>query len=567
MVNSLKKFIENLKILLLNFFRPKEILFGLLLLFISTISFIYLIYLSSLLFKEDRIIYRGTLTEGVLGIPKVTNPYTSLNQAEKDLSTLLFSPLIKNLDGDKFELALASKVETDSAKTQIKVYLEEDAKFSNGNSIETDDVITSLQNIPIEKNFSIEKIDSKIFNINVKKNFEGNPLTLLTYPVIPRAENFEGVYSKNLITSSPLYVYSTTYDGNGNLSEIVLKRFDNGEEKLPYLKYFKLRFYIEETEALSALQRGEIDTLSGIPGKVISKLKSDNSIKLNTAELPNNFALFINQNKNDALKSNSLRRILSDVLDREILVNQVLGGFGIPSQNILNKTEKPKTPEEVLKNLPSLLSYENGVLYITESKTDSSDKKKNTEENSPVKISITTINNRELIETAEFLATTWKKIGVETTIKKIDRKELQTVVKDRDFDILLFGLSIKNNADYYSFFSSKERNYPKLNISNYTNKKVDTYVENLQTEKNEKNISELKQDLSLELENDMPIIMLYKPLFVQAVGSMHTLSLPTFMQNEEDRYRFYKNWYLYTEKVLKFFVGSSFIDKLDRLFN
>lgn len=555
----MKDFFTKLKLTIEYFLKPKEIIFLCSLLFVTFFSFIYLIFSSTNYFKIDRILYKGQMSEAVIGTPKITNPFQSINQAERNLSALLFSSLIKNLQNDgKFDLALADKVEISTDKKQYKIYIKQNAKFSNDKTIESADVIYSLENIPYEKNFTTEILDNKTFTVNFKSSntqingFEN--LEIFTYPIIEKNSNFENTYSDNLITSSFFRVKNITQNTGGNITSISLERFNNGEEKLPYLKKYTLYFYNNEAEALADFQAKEINLLSGISGQIISKIKDDSSFKITNSKLSNNFSLFINQNKNEDLQDIEFRKILSESIDRIALTNQVFGGYALPEKNILEENSKNIPLETLLGKLPTGLKLENGVLYRADK---------------PVKISITTINNKELVDTANFVANSWTKLGIETQVKTIERSSLQAVVKDRDFDILLFGFSIKNNADYYSFFHSKERNYPKLNIANYVRKKVDTLLEDLQNEKDSTNQNNLIKGLSTELENDMPIILLYKPFFVQAITAQVNVQMPESLYEETDKYKNIQNWYIYTEKVLKIFEtfpvlknSSNFLDKI-----
>jgi ABC-type transport system substrate-binding protein len=208
----------------------------------------------------------------------------------------------------------------------------------------------------------------------------------------------------------------------------------------------------------------------------------------------------------------------------------------------------------------SSFSFKDGVLYVSTKKSPTTDSAKGS--SSPLKIKITTIQNTELTDTAKFIQNAWKKIGVQTDIEVIDRKDLSTVVKDRNFEALLFGYSIKNPKDYYSFFSSKERSYPKLNIANYTSKQVDKILDVLVNENTKERIDDLTNQLSVEISADNPIILLYKPQFVFAHFSLLQVKLPKSIKSEEDRYDFVEYWYTNTEKVFPIFNNSKIVTKI-----
>lgn len=506
----------------------------------------------------DRIVYSGSAMEGIIGSPKETNPYNSETQVDKDLNSLLYTSLLnKNL-----EPKLAEKVDVSSDKNIYRVTLRPDIYFSNGNPITLDDILYSLNYVPLEKNYTVEKTGENVLTFQLKKS-DSSFLNNLTYPIIQKDTVFENNFTTKIVTSSFFRISDISKDLDGNVTSITLKRFNNGEAKLPYFKTYTITYYKDEVEAYNAFQKKEIDLLSGIPGSTISKITDDTNIKFEVASLPNNYALFLNQNKNEVLQDKALRHALSDIVDRESLTNQVLGSFGVPQKTILGDKGTPKSAEEILKTLTSGkdsgFSFKDGVLYVGTKKAQE------TSENRAVKIKITTIQNTELSETAKYLQNAWKRIGVQTEIEIIDRKNLSNVVKDRDFEALLFGFSIKSEQDYYSFFSSKERGYPKLNISNYTSRQIDKILGVLSGETSPARVADLVRQLSVEIADDNPIIILYKPQFVFTHFSNFQVKLPKSIKSEEERYTHIQDWYSKTEKVFKIFNQSGLVDKLDIL--
>lgn len=558
------------KYLFSHFFTPREVIFTTLLIFASIFFLIIFLYKASTYLMTERILYSGSLTEGIIESPKNTNPYKSDSQVDSDISKLLFSSLIANVSGDNFDTKLAEKIDVSSDKITYRVTLNDKIYFSNGNPITIDDILYSLDFVPLEKNYTVEKTAENVLTFTLKGTNKNNFLETLTYPIIAKDEQFDTNFSKSLITSSSFKIKDLEKDADGNLTKLVLQRYNNGEKKLPYLKNYTIIFYSDEESAYSAFQKKEIDLLSGVRGSTISKIKDDTNIKFEVASLPNNFAIFINQNSNEVLRDADLRQAMSDVIDRSNLINQVLGSFGIPEKNILGENTKPVPPEEIIKNLSSSFSYENGVLYsgTKKKKTDTKsndDSESNASERNEVKVSLTTIENPELIETAKFIALSWKKIGIQTDIKIISRQDLNTVVKDRDFENLLFGFSIKKHQDYYSFFSSKERTYPKLNISNYTSISADKVLDTLVNETDPVKTKNLLEKLSKEISSDNPVIILYKPQFVFAHFQKIHITLPNVIKSEDARYTYINDWYTNTEKVLSIWKNISFINKLDTL--
>jgi ABC-type transport system substrate-binding protein len=83
---------------------------------------------------------------------------------------------------------------------------------------------------------------------------------------------------------------------------------------------------------------------------------------------------------------------------------------------------------------------------------------------------------------AEMVKVDWAKIGVTANIAIYDVSDLnQNIIKDRDFQVLLFGAITETPSDLYAFWHSSQRTYPGLNISNYVSKELDENLEILRT--------------------------------------------------------------------------------------
>ncbi len=552
---------EKIKYLFSYFLSPKEILFVFFVLFLSLFFFLAFLYRSSALLMTERIKYAGNITEGIIGNLKEPNPYKPVTQADKDLNNILYSSLVQETETEnylqKYELRLADKIDVSNDKSTYKVTLKKDITFSNGSAITPEDIIYSLSNVATEKKYTVEKTEENTLTFKLKKAND-NFLENLTYPIIKKDTIFENNFSSNLVTSSFFRVKSIDKDLDGNVNSLVLERYNNGEEKIAYLKNYKLIYFKNEVDAYNAFQKKEIDLLSGVSGNTLSKISDDTNIKFESAPLPNNYAVFLNQNKDEILQDKNLRKALSDIIDRESLTHQVLGNFGIPEKNILGQKGTLKSVNEVIDSLGSSFSFKDGVLYMSTKKASETKKE-------AVKITLTTIQNKELEDTAKYLQSAWKKIGIQTEIKVIDKKDLNNVVRDRDFEALLFGFSIKSEKDYYSFFSSKERSYPKLNIANYTSRQSDKILDALSGDNSPARTQDLINQLSVEIEDDNPVIILYKPKFVFAHFLDTQIKLPNTIRSEEERYSYIKNWYTDTEKVLNIFNQSKIVDRFDTL--
>ncbi len=559
-------------------FSGKEILAFVLL---SILSFVgVLLFLNGVLqrFWIDRIVYDGEISEGIVGTASHSHIIFGEEESTKSISNILFSPLFKkNEDGSKiFDLAVNINFNKDDLTYTIT--LKDGIYFQDKKNISTDDVIytwdllkksdTTKNLKPILENIEIQKIDNKKMLLKLKKQNEKTE-KLFEIGILPK-HIFEGKeadfanISETTIGSSPFKIktISRKSDASKTIESIQFERFNNGGEKLPYIKYFTLHFFGNSTDAADALFKQNINLIANIDADGLERLKIKNqNLKTQQNSTDKNFALFINQSKNDILKSQKVRNILSEIIDRNYLAKNIVKEFATPKQYIFDtKVENPNGDKILALIASTSLLIDNNTLYNSVNKNG---KKVKTGE--PIEISIATPNVPELINTANFLKTDFAKIGLKVNVEILSNEALPETLKNRNFEILLFAFDLQNPIDLYNFFNSDERKYPKLNIANYVNKNVDKLTTVLKENTDISDIEKQKimSQIETEIDNDLPIILLYTQNTVSVFLENNTkIILPKNLQNAEDKYKFLPYWYVNTEKIFSFW-NFKFLNKIE----
>ncbi|MFH0739786.1 MAG: ABC transporter substrate-binding protein [bacterium] len=138
---------------------------------------------------------------------------------------------------------------------------------------------------------------------------------------------------------------------------------------------------------------------------------------------------------------------------------------------------------------------------------------------SKVAITLTTCDKFPLPEIAQELKKQWDLAGFETTIETVSLADLQNNILPKDsFNILLFGEALGAIPDPFPFWHSSQKDYPGLNIANYTSKPADALLEKAR----EAETPEIRQT-SLEqfqdiLIQDMPAIFLVRPDYIYTLS-------------------------------------------------
>ncbi len=102
--------------------------------------------------------------------------------------------------------------------------------------------------------------------------------------------------------------------------------------------------------------------------------------------------------------------------------------------------------------------------------------------NTPLEISILTVNLPELVDVANLLKTQWEALGVRVNLDIQSIADIQDRIRNRDYQTLLFGQILGAKSDPFAFWHSSHKKDPGLNLSQYDNSEVDNLLEQARQE-------------------------------------------------------------------------------------
>jgi len=177
---------------------------------------------------------------------------------------------------------------------------------------------------------------------------------------------------------------------------------------------------------------------------------------------------------------------------------------------------------------------------------------KPSQENLPLQFTITTVNQPQLVAVADILKSQWEKIGAVVEANALDISELKPVIKERNYESLLFGEVLGSIPDPFPFWHSSQKADPGLNLSSYENKDVDKLLkearETLDGEKRKEKLESL-QDI---LISDAPAIFLYSPDYVYIISSKVKGVEDKKIVDPAKRFLNIEGWYVKTKRVWSF---------------
>ncbi len=307
------------------------------LVFTIVVIFFYFLYI-----KNTEIVPAsgGTFVEGVLGNPRFLNPiYSQKSEADRDLTEVLFSGLMRYDDENNLVPHLAKEVREDEGRI-FTVTLREDIYWSDGEKITAEDVV-----------FTVEKIQSRSIQSPLRVSWEGvrveskseheivfylegpSPLFIekLTLKPVPKHiwenvsnDDFQfSEYNLSPISSGPYKVSSINQEDRVKSIDLVKNPYYFEEAHIEEIKFL---FFVSEEDLFRNINK--LDSLA------LPSIKNEINTSFTTYEyfLPRYFALFFNLDK----REEDIRKALAHGTDRDSLIT---------SLNRVKKITSPIIPE------------------------------------------------------------------------------------------------------------------------------------------------------------------------------------------------------------------------------
>jgi len=570
-----KKILLQFVYILRNFSLTEKIIFFALAV-IFTISSILILWKISDYYSVEIPTNGGTLKEGLVGTPRFINPLLAISDADRDLTSLIYSGLMRPDNKEGLIPDLAEKFEISQDGLSYTFTLKANLVWQDNEPITSDDIIFTVQQTkdpqlksPKKANWEgveTEKIDNRTVRFILKKPYtpflENTTLGILPKHIWGGATAEQMSFSEfNIkpVGSGPYEVENINRNSSGIVTSYELspnKKFSLGK---PFIKNLIIRFYPSEKDLLAAFQRGEIESISAVNPSFLEKIKKS-SILLKNLFLPRVFGVFFNQNNARIFTQKEVRDALSLATDKKKIIDEVLQGFGVkldypippgvfgalPEEKDSFSIDKAK--EILQKNGWNFNEKEN----IWEKSTGSGKKK----EIMRLEFSLATSDAPELKQTGELLKSMWAELGAKVNLKIFEIGDLnQNVIRPRKYDALLFGEVVGRDPDPFAFWHSSQRNDPGLNIALYANIKVDKLLEETRTISDEAVRREKYKEFQKEVAQDNPAIFLFSPKFIyllpnylRGVDEIESITIPS------ERFSQIYKWYLKTDKVWKIFA-------------
>lgn len=531
--------------------------------------------------------YGDHLKEGMIGLPRSINPVLAVTDVDRDISSLVYSGLMKWSDGELVpDLAQSYSVSPDGLSYTF--VLRDGLRFQDGHALTAADVAFTVQKIqnPALKsprrndwaNVMVKEISPSSVEFVLKQPYSPF-LTNATVGILPKHiwntvsddQFIFSQYNTEPVGSGPYKKSGEARGGNGIPTEYRLSTWRGYYGAEPHIGSITFYFFADEAKALAALDGGAIDSLASVEASEAARLASDRNVPYTvlSAPLPRIFGVFFNQNQATVLADKNVRAALDMAVDRDAIVASALDGYGIPIRSPLPAgLVGTSTPTSTTTPAVGTTTGPNGadiagaqaLLEKHGWKKDPSSgvyqmQKKGAKTGTALAFEIYTADTPDLKQAAEAVKDSWNALGAQVEVKVFDPSDLyQNIIRTRKYDALLFGEFIGKDRDLYAFWHSSERNAPGLNVAMYANSKADALLEEIRTTNDEAARLAKYEKFKELIDADIPAVFLYAPDFTYAVPkSFHNVSLGT-VTVPSDRFNSLADWYRSTEKVWKIFA-------------
>lgn len=515
----------------------------------------------------------GSVTEGIIGTPRFVNPALALTRADQDVTSLVYSGLMRiDAEGNLVNDVADTITISDDGLT-YNITLRKNLTFHDGTPLTARDVVFTLKLIqdpnlksPLRGNWSdvlIEEIDEYELNVVLEEaytpfieNFTFGIMPAHAWSSLPIEQLPFSQLNTEPIGSGPFKVTSAKRDTSGLISHYVLTAYRQAgnDSKIDTLK---LNFYQNETSLLAALTAHDIDATAYLSTNQISEVLAKD-YKLIEEPLPRVFGVFFNQNRSVALRDTAVREALAAALDRPTLIAAALNGHGVPTatptllgsttlQSVDGSTDTATTtPATRAATILKAGGWTKNTLGVWEKEIN--------KETVSLSITLRTSNTPLFEALIRSVSDQWKDIGVTVVTEQFEQADLvQSVIRPRDFEALLFGLDMSRSYDLYPFWHSSQQDDPGLNIAQYANVEVDHLLETARTEAYGPERQAALTEASTIISDEYPAIFLFQPTLTYIVREGMSITPIARPGRPSDRFNNITNWHTESDSLWRIF--------------
>jgi peptide/nickel transport system substrate-binding protein len=485
-------------------------------------------------FGETNIYTEGLVSSA--GIQNLNPLFVDYNEADRDVSRLLFSGLMKYDPVKQAVVDDMASLAINEAKTEYTFTLRDGLKWHDGEEVTADDLMFTFSEVIMHPSFPNEILKANFAGVEMEKLDDMSVLFRLEKPNVFFIANLtigilpehvlEGVdpfdillhdFNKKPIGTGPYKVMDPVEAFPDGRTQITLERnsyyySDQSEiELMRFVAYPTLDQLIEEINSVNGVAR--------ISGDHILDFENNERFELVPYELPQYTAVFMNMESLILKDGNDVRLALAKAVDKDALVGEALDKIRVDTPLMQLDQEEwfyqadNEQAEGALKDAGYSYADDDsemvGIRY--------------NEEGEALELKLVarlydqgTYRLEETLETVNFLIESWEGVGFSIVVDFLPDAEFKSAITRREYDLLLVGNSLGYNLDTYSYWHSTQATPLGQNLSNYKSFATDTLIEDIRSTFDAEEKTSFLTDLAEKLKEDVPALFLYRPVYYYA---------------------------------------------------
>lgn len=433
----------------------------------------------------------GGYIEGIAGEPAVVNPlYASFNDVDRDLTSLLFSGLVRLGPKGEVQPDLADIPNVTQDGLTYIFELERGLFWHDGETLDAEDVLFTVETIK-SPGFDGDPVLADLYrDVEVEASGDFTIVMTLEQPFAPflaRAATV-GILPEHLLADvAPSSLRDAAFNrqpvGSGPFrlveltsSSALLAPFDSSHLGRPFLEEFELRFFRDDGALLNAFLNGVVDGALFRPS-----LGAEAMLVIDAEEQwvrrvlhTTTYSLVYLNTLQPPFDDPFVREALQRGLDRLVLFERVFEGEALPldspiARDLWAYVAAPDDYDFDLARASALLDVAGWVLQDDVLV-------KNDE---PLSFSLAVSDDPVQVALAEELARQWRSLGIQVELQVSGASVfVEGILLPREFDAALVTVDPGPDPDPYPLWHSSQAFGNGRNLSSFSDLEVDRLLEN-----------------------------------------------------------------------------------------
>jgi peptide/nickel transport system substrate-binding protein len=533
----------------------------------------------------------GTYVEGLVGLPQYINPlFSDLNEVDRDLCALVFEGLTQVDAHNQIAPLLAERWDVSQDGRVYTFYLRTSVRWQDGEPLTADDVLFTIAVLQSPDFPGLPSLSELWRSVDVKKLDPYTVQFTLLEPYAPFLDyTTVGLIPKHVLEDVPVaeldqhaFNYQPLGSGLFRVVELAAEyvtleanRYHRHWEQTS-LDRVEFRFYPSYEALLQAYEAGEILGISRVHARDIGLVRAHPDLQLLSARLSGYSLIFVNLDNPETpfFQDKRVRQALMYALDRQALVDRVLGGQGlvihspIMPQSWAYKADiklyayDPAQAEALLEQAGWELVEPDRLVLGDGARQGSAVRIKN---GMPLEFSLLTNDLPDRVALAHAVADQWEAVGVWVHVRAVNMADLaEQYLIPRSYDAaLLQWQSTPPDPDPYPVWHSTQVEAGQ-NYGGFVDRDADEAIEvaRLMADRGERTkLYHQFQDIFAE---EVPAFLLYQAVYTFSVDERVRNVQIGPMHDPSGRFANVSDWAIATREVSLSDLNDQVRDTLDK---